>query len=105
MACGKAVVVTATGSQRDLVVDHVTGLHVPAGRVRALALSLRSMLKDSFTVEGMGLAGADRALSRCAWPRVAHEFGSVYARVHGQTAYLVEEELDSVDDDVARVDA
>lgn len=88
MACGKAAVVTPTGSQRDLVVNDVTGLLVPAGRVRALALSLRSLLRDPFRLERMGRAGADRALNRCAWSRVAREFGSAYDRVSGRSALL-----------------
>ena len=94
MACGKAVVVTPTGPQRDLVVDDVTGLHVPRGQVGALALALRALLRGPFTVEGMGMAGADRVLSRYAWPRVAHELGSVYARVSDRSAFL-----DETDDD------
>jgi glycosyltransferase involved in cell wall biosynthesis len=97
MACGRAVVVTAIGPQRDLVVTDVTGLHVPARRVRALALSLRHLLGDSFRVEGMGYAGADRALSRCAWPRVAREFGLVYTRVSGQSAITDEVDVDVTD--------
>jgi glycosyltransferase involved in cell wall biosynthesis len=99
MACGKGVVVTPTGSQRDLVVDDVTGLFVPTGRVRALALALRGLLRDPFTLQGMGLAGADRALSRFAWPRVAREFASAYARLSGRPALL-----DLVDDE-AGIDA
>lgn len=97
MACGKAVVVTPTGAQRDLIVHDVTGLHVPAGHVRALALALRHLLADPFTLEGMGLAGAERALSRYAWPRVAHEFGSVYARVSGRVPVAPDDSDEVVD--------
>lgn len=102
MACGKAVVVTATGPQRDLVVNAVTGMHVPAHRARGLALTLRNLLQEPFSLEGMGLAGADRALSRSAWPRVAHEFGSVYVRVSGRSAFLDEWDADAVAADAAR---
>ena len=105
MACGKAVVVTPTGPQRDLAVHDVTGLHVPAGHVRALALALRQLLADPFTLEGMGLAGAERALSRYAWSRVAHEFGSVYARVSGRRPGASDGSDDDVDVDVEWVDA
>ena len=98
MACGKAAVVTGTGSQRDLVVNAVTGLHVPAGRARALAMSLRNLLREPFTLEGMGLAGADRALSRYAWPRVAHELGAVYGRLAAHSA--VPDEGDGDDEDM-----
>lgn len=106
MACGKAAVVTAIGPQRDLVIDDVTGLHVPAGRVRALALTLRHLLRDPFTMEGMGLAGADRARSRCAWPRVAHEFGSAYVQASGAAAALhgADLELDGADAELDDVD-
>lgn len=102
MACGKAVVVTPTGSQRDLVVNDVTGLHVPAGHVRALALSLRTLLRDTFMLEGMGLAGADRVLSRSAWPRVAHELGAAYARVASRSAVVGDDEVD-LDEDTVQV--
>lgn len=86
MACGRAVVISPVGAQRDLVVNAVTGLHVPAARARALALTLRHLLAETFALEGMGLAGADRTRSRNTWPRVAHEFGSVYARIAGLAA-------------------
>jgi hypothetical protein len=37
-------------------------------------------------VEALGLAGADRALVRCAWDRVALELASAYERVLGRVA-------------------
>jgi glycosyltransferase involved in cell wall biosynthesis len=103
MACGKGVVVTPTGPQRDLVVHDVTGLHVPSGHVRALALSLRQLLADPFRLEGMGLAGADRALSRSTWPRVAHELGAAYARVSGCAVRADDDDPDGdgIPDDVS----
>jgi len=46
MAMGKAVVVTATEGQRDIVEDGVTGLTVPPGDVAALREAIAQLLAD-----------------------------------------------------------
>jgi glycosyltransferase involved in cell wall biosynthesis len=46
MAMGKAVVVSATQGQRDVVVDGETGLMVPPDNPQALAAALRRLLDD-----------------------------------------------------------
>ena len=92
MTNGRAVVVSPVGRQRDLVVSDVTGLHDSTLRAQARALTFRHLLAEPFDLEGVGLAGADRARSRDAWPRVAHESVSVYARDTGPAATAQEDD-------------
>lgn len=80
MACGAPVVATAVGGLADTVVDDVTGVLVPPRRPRALAEALRRLLARPSTLEQMGAAGCDRAMSRYSWERVASEIARVYAQ-------------------------
>ena len=78
MACGAPVVASAVGALADTVVDGVTGVLVPPRRPRALAEALRRLLARPTTLEQMGAAGCDRAMSRYSWQRVAAEITRVY---------------------------
>ena len=78
MACGTAVVATAVGALRDIVVDEVTGVQVPPGRPGRLAAALRSVLADPGTLLAHGIAGRDRAISRYGWPRIVRAMSEVY---------------------------
>ena len=85
MACGTPVVATPVDALADIVVHGVTGFLVSAGDPLSVARAVRKVLEDEFTVEAYGLAASDRARSRFAWPRVAHELVGVYRRVASST--------------------
>ena len=91
MACGTPVVARPVDALVDVVVHGVTGFLVGAGEPLSVARAIRKVLEDDFTVEAYGLAASDRARSRFAWPRVAHELVGVYRRVASP----------AMDDDVA----
>lgn len=77
MACGTPVVAPAAGFYQDAVIDGTTGLLVPPGRPSLLARRIRALLASPLHMEAFGIAAADRARSRYAWDRIAHE--TVYA--------------------------
>ncbi|MGH3389237.1 MAG: glycosyltransferase [Actinomadura sp.] len=81
MACGVPVVATDVGGNADSIIDNVTGLHVPPGRPAEVARKIRALLTDPTHLKALGIAAADRARSRYAWPRVAGETTDVYQRV------------------------
>ncbi|MGE0218645.1 glycosyltransferase family 4 protein [Mycolicibacterium sp.] len=81
MACGAAVVGTATGGLRDAVISDVTGLLVPPANIGALSRALRSVLGQSVLRQGMGLAGRARVRSRYSWDRIATDAERVYTAV------------------------
>lgn len=60
MACGQAVVATATGGLTDIVVDSETGILVPPGDVSALRGAIRRLLDDASLRQRLGQAGLDR---------------------------------------------
>jgi glycosyltransferase involved in cell wall biosynthesis len=70
MACGVPVLASAVGGLLDTVVDHETGIHVPARDPAAVAAALRSLLADDRCRLRLGRAGARRA-ARYAWPEIA----------------------------------
>jgi glycosyltransferase involved in cell wall biosynthesis len=63
MAMGKAVVVTATAGQCDIVVDGETGITVPPGDAAALRAALERLLDSPAERERLGMA-ARRAVER-----------------------------------------
>ena len=56
MAMGKAVIVTRSRGQRDLIREGETGLHVPPGDPRALREAIERLLGDPAAAERMGRA-------------------------------------------------
>jgi glycosyltransferase involved in cell wall biosynthesis len=82
MACGTAVVATASGAAADAVVDGTTGILVQPGRPVLLAQRIRRLLARPMLVEGYGLAAADRVRSRYSWDRIAAETIAAYERAH-----------------------
>jgi glycosyltransferase involved in cell wall biosynthesis len=56
MAMGKAVVVTRSRGQRDLIVEGETGLYVPPGDPRALRTAIEHLLENPAEAERMGRA-------------------------------------------------
>jgi glycosyltransferase involved in cell wall biosynthesis len=86
MACGVPVVTTAAGGQGEMVIDNVTGVHVPAGRPADMAVRVRELLADSTLRTAYGIAAADRARSRYSWDRIGQETLRVYEGVSDQAA-------------------
>jgi alpha-maltose-1-phosphate synthase len=92
MACGAAVVATATGGIVEVVEDGETGLLVPfdpasggtfeprepAAFAAAFAERVNALLADPARARAMGEAGRERARSRFAWPAIARETSELY---------------------------
>ncbi|MFC4051741.1 glycosyltransferase [Actinomadura syzygii] len=81
MACGVPVVAATAGGNTDEVLDHITGLHVPAGRPVVIGRAIRQLLAEETTLHGYSIAAADRARSRYSLERVAAETLRAYERV------------------------
>lgn len=95
MACGAAVVGTATGGIPEVVADGVTGRLVPIEQVqdgsgtpvdpdrfvRDLADVLTEVVSDPERAVEYGRAGRARAAASFSWDRIAAETQELYARV------------------------
>ncbi|GAA1797415.1 glycosyltransferase family 1 protein [Actinomadura chokoriensis] len=81
MACGVPVVATPAGGNADEVLDHITGLHVPAGRPVVIGRAVRQLLSEDTTLHGYSIAAADRARSRYSLERIAAETLRAYLKV------------------------
>ena len=97
MACGAAVVATATGGIVEVVDDGDTGLLVPfepgddgdaraattRGRFAAdfAAAPQRGPGRDPARAEAMGKAGRARVVERFAWPAIARQTLELYERL------------------------
>ena len=92
MACGTAVVATATGGIPEVVEDGVTGYLVPLeigdpttraprhpqGFAADIARRINDLLADPETAESLGRAGRRRVLEHFSWTRVAEETVALY---------------------------
>ncbi|WJM16910.1 glycogen synthase [Microbacterium arborescens] len=97
MACGAAVVGTATGGIPEVVVDGETGRLVPIEQsddgtgtpldpekfVADLAATLTEVVSDPDTARRYGAAGRQRAARSFSWAAIADETAALYARVAG----------------------
>jgi starch synthase len=95
MACGAAVVGTATGGIPEVVVDGVTGRLVPIEQVQDgtgtptdperfvadLAGILTEVVSDPEQAERFGRAGRERAASSFSWESIARQTVELYAEV------------------------
>ncbi|MDF2994209.1 MAG: glycosyltransferase [Microbacterium sp.] len=98
MACGAAVVGTATGGIPEVVVDGVTGRLVPIEQVQDgtgtpvdperfvadLARVLTEVVTDAETARAYGEAGRQRAIDDFSWAAIAQTTAALYAEVSGK---------------------
>lgn len=78
MACGAATVVSAVGGFRELVIDGVDGVMVPAGDAVALAKGICRLLKDKDFRQRIAQAGFDKIRSQYTIERAAERTLEVY---------------------------
>jgi len=91
MAMGKAVVVTRTRGQIDLIRDGEEGIYVPPGDTAALRKAITFLLENPEEAERMGRAGRKRAEER-------HSLDAYVARL----AAIVRDEVEVSDGLAAR---
>ncbi|MFV0374881.1 glycogen synthase [Microbacterium sp.] len=98
MACGAAVVGTATGGIPEVVVDGVTGRLVPIDQVQDgtgtpvdpdrfvadLAAALTEVVADPERARAYGQAGRQRAAESFSWAAIADDTRRLYLEVTGQ---------------------
>lgn len=98
MACGAAVVGTATGGIPEVVVDGVTGRLVPIDQVQDgtgtpvdpeqyvadLARVLTEVVSDPAQAAAYGAAGRERAAQDFSWGRIADQTRALYTEVIAQ---------------------
>ncbi len=78
MACGVAVLASASGGVPELIEDGVTGKLVPRLETEALARALREMSADRARLREMGRAGRVRAERLLTWSRSAERLERLY---------------------------
>ena len=86
MAHGRPVVASAVGGLLDLVADGETGIHVPAGDVRALRSALQRLLADPELRRRMGEAARERVRDRFSWDAVTDATIAAYRDASGVRA-------------------
>ncbi|PTT22191.1 glycogen synthase [Microbacterium sp. HMWF026] len=98
MACGAAVVGTATGGIPEVVVDGVTGRLVPIDQVQDgtgtpvdpdrfvddLARVLTEVVTDADRARAYGEAGRQRAVDDFSWAAIAEQTAALYAEMAGK---------------------
>jgi glycosyltransferase involved in cell wall biosynthesis len=91
MACGVPVVAYALGGFTDTVVEGVTGHLVPPRDHRALATTLRRLLREPSRRMAYATAAVDRARSCYSWRRTANQLTRLYERLSGREVALAQQ--------------
>ena len=80
-ACGLPVVATCSGGVPEVVEDGRTGILVPRGDARELALAIGRVLDDPALARAMGEAGRRRAVEHFSWDVVSRRLAEVIESV------------------------
>jgi glycogen synthase len=97
MACETAVVATAVGGIKEVVVDGETGFLVPINQMeespfeprdpgefaRDLATRINQLMADPALCEKFGRAGRKRAEEKFGWPAIAEQTKALYENLSG----------------------
>ena len=83
MACGRPIVATDVGGNRDIVVDGETGILVPVGDPAALARRVCDLLNDPCLRRRLGDAGRRRVEDDFSIGRSVARTGDLYEQVVG----------------------
>ncbi len=78
MACEKAVVASAVGGIKEIVVNEKTGLLIPPSDPEALANAINRLLGDKNLSRRFGKAGRKRVEKHFSWARIANKTKAVY---------------------------
>jgi glycosyltransferase involved in cell wall biosynthesis len=87
-ACGLPVVATHSGGVPEVVEDGRTGILVPRGDARELALAIGRVLDDPALARAMGEAGRQRAVERFSWDAVSRRLAEVIGSVSPESRQL-----------------
>ena len=78
MAAGLPVIASAVGGLLDLIEDGRTGVLVPPGDPRTLALALRALITDPMRAEALGIAARTEVHQRYSFDRMVAAFEELY---------------------------
>ena len=81
MSAGLAVITTRVAAIPDVVTEGVHGLFVPPRDPAAIAAAITQLAADRQMLRRMGNAGRERVAEAYSLPRLAAEFGELYARL------------------------
>lgn len=81
MASAVPTVGAAVGSLAEVIVDGVTGIHVPPDDPRALARAIVTLADDPALRDRLGEAALDRARTRYTWDHVASTTEGIYRSI------------------------
>lgn len=84
MACGIPILANGVGSLVDIVIDGVTGIHVPPRDAEAIATALSCLLADPERMASLGVAGSRRVAARFTWEQVAINTERAYRKTARQ---------------------
>ena len=83
LGCARPVIASDWAGFREVVIDGVTGLVVPAQDPPALARAIECMLHDPAMARTLAEAGREHVTRLFTWPAVADRVEAVYRRVLG----------------------
>jgi glycosyltransferase involved in cell wall biosynthesis len=78
MACGAAVVATATEGAREIISDHTDGIIVPIGDARALASATKTLIEDEGRRTSIATRARETARRRWSLERMVEMTEQVY---------------------------
>ncbi len=83
LGCARPVIASDWAGFREVVIDGVTGLVVPAQDPPALARAIERMLREPDMARRLAEAGREHVTQLFTWPAVTDRVEAVYRRVLG----------------------